>query len=154
MAWTQVLSWASFSGRYGQGCAALGTEVVMMGGNGYSGMLSDVWMSADMGSSWTAQASGPERMWFGIAVFLSKLWVVGGTGSSMFGDVWCSSTALSSWSQANASAFSSGLYAMGLTVLHDRMWVAGGYGSASQNEVYFGTGRRWDDESERVSCGH
>jgi len=133
LAWTQVTSSASFPARFGLGCVTVGSQVVLVGGKGWSGGLNDVWVSTDTGSSWAQMASGnfTGRMWHGMAVFLSKLWVVGGvdgSGSTPCNDVWHSdSTTLESWVLATANAFPSGRYKMGITVHNARMWVASGY---------------------------
>ena len=143
MTWTQVTSSASFSPRVGHGCAVVGTQVVLMDGYWYygAGYLNDLWVSTDMGSSWTNKTSGnfTARRDFGIAAFLGKLWVIGGggAGSKIYGDVWYSNgTTLSNWTLANGSAFPIPRYDMGATVFNNRMWVAAGYiGNTCLNDV-------------------
>ena len=140
MTWTQQTSSASFSPRYGHGCAVLGAQMVLVGGYD-TDYFSDVWISTNMGSTWTNKTSGSfsARVEFGIAVFLGKLWVISGFGSNNYIDVWYSDgTTLSNWTLANDTAFPYARYGMGVTVFSGRMWVAAGYrdGPGYSNDVW------------------
>ena len=95
---------------------------------------SDVWCTGD-GRNWselTPQAAWPQRIYAGVAVFDDRLWIFGGSATSVAGDaawlndVWASSDGEhrtreqeAPWS-ARAPIYS--------TVFRNRFWLFGGKG--------------------------
>lgn len=126
---------ASFSTRYGHGVVAFNNQIFVMGGiDQTEATLGDIYASVD-GLTWTQKASnapwGP-RSDFGLIVFNSALYLLGGRfGSTFYGDVWRSVDG-TNWTQVAAGAFPARSN-MGFCLFGNRIWVAGGYASSSLN---------------------
>lgn len=105
--WSQITAAAQFPARKGHAMAKLGGNLYVIGGENASGLLGDVWRSADDGVNWTQVAtpfSGPglTRTQVCAVTFNNKLVVMGGKDlmSTRFTEVWQSPDGVT-WSQVS-----------------------------------------------------
>ena len=127
--WQQTAADAtSFPVRGGFGVAELGGKLWVVGGQGASSRLNDVWSSPD-GVTWTqelANAPWTARNSHTLTAFNGKLWLMGGrVNSGYLNDIWSSPDGIT-WTQETASA--SWLPRNGHQVIqHDgKLWLMGG----------------------------
>ena len=129
--WQQTANGAtSFPARGSFGAAELGGKLWVVGGQGTSSRLNDVWSSSD-GIAWKqelAHAPFSARNAHTVTAFDGKLWVMGGqTGntSTRRSDIWSSPDGVN-WTQEVANA-PWGPRAAHETVVHDgKLWIMGG----------------------------
>ena len=130
--WQQTANGAtSFPARGSFGAAELNGKLWIVGGQGTSSRLNDVWSSGD-GTTWgQALATAPfsKRNAHTVTSFNGKLWVMGGqTGSSSstrLSDIWSTPDGIN-WTQETANA-PWGPRAAHETVIHDgKIWIMGG----------------------------
>ena len=127
--WQQTAADAtSFPVRGGFGTAVLNGKLWVVGGQGASSRLNDVWSSPD-GVTWTqelANAPWTARNSHTLTAFNGKLWLMGGRANSGYlNEIWSSPDGIT-WTQETASA--SWLPRSGHQVIqHDgKLWLMGG----------------------------
>ena len=127
--WALVRSRSKFTTR---GCVVTESKLLVLGGKD-SSISGDVWGST-AGAEWELLKHGDSefsaRYGLGAALFLGKVWVIGGQFSSdeFLSDVWKSfSGAAKNWTQVETvgNIFSSRSFA-GVTVHDGRLWFVGG----------------------------
>ena len=119
-----------------------GEKIWVMGGQGNTGRLNDVWSSPD-GETWTestppGEASkdtdgtdGADANWWTArsehtsVVFQDKIWVMGGTDGDNLNDVWSSPDG-KTWTQVDAAAEWKARYNHTSVVFNSKIWVLGG----------------------------
>jgi len=122
----------SFPARGGFGVAALSDKLWVIGGQGTSGRLNDVWSSAD-GVSWTqalAHTPWSARNSHTLTAFNGKLWVMGGSGTGGYlNDIWSSPDGIN-WTQETVSAPWSPRAGFKVVEYNNKLWLMGGVGSS------------------------
>ena len=117
-------------------------RLYLMGGGNYVPQYAahnDVWSSAD-GVEWrleTASAPWAPRLWFGVAVYRGRLWVLGGWSKERdnFGDVWHSEDGRH-WQLLRTPQCWKARHEHSVLVHEDRLWVLGGHARPLSNEVW------------------
>ncbi len=139
--WNQVTPVTVFGSRSGQEAVNFAGKMWVIGGVGPGGCCNggyykDVWYSTD-GATWsaatTAAGFGP-RAHFGCAVFMGKMWVIGGMdGISQRNDVWNSFDGIT-WTPINNSCPWAIRDSLQVAVYNNMLWVLGGQNGNGTNE--------------------
>lgn len=154
----------SFTARNGYSSVVFDNRAWVIGGNGPSGNLNDVWYTSN-GSAWIQQlanSSSPTTAQFSqregqaSVVYNNLMWVFGGYGSSWLNDVWSSPDG-ATWTMAvtnNASGgttqFSQRNYASAL-VFNNLMWLIAGTYNA--DAWYSSNGVSWTAATTSAGFG-
>jgi N-acetylneuraminic acid mutarotase len=167
--WTQVSNNAPFSQRTNFGLVIFNSKIYLIGGyNTYGTPLfkNDIWSSVD-GINWTLvtnNAPFSQRSNFGLTVFNSKIYLIGGYntyGTPMFKkDVWSSNDGTNWTLETNNTPFSE-RSDFGLVNYNSKLWLIGGYKTPTfNNEIWNSNdGVNWTREtslsnfSERAYSG-
>jgi hypothetical protein len=99
----------------------------------------DVWCSED-GVNWTQvtdAAPWRPRMWFSLAVYRDRMWVLGGwsRADGNYNDVWCSKDG-ANWTEMRFDTIWTNRHAHSSPVLQDRLWVLAGHAEPVNSEVW------------------
>ncbi|MDH7568244.1 MAG: galactose oxidase [Armatimonadota bacterium] len=140
--WRLEVASAPWSKRAHGQAVAFGGKLWMMGGGLWHPQhvaRNDVWCSED-GVNWTEvtpAAPWEPRLWFGLAVYRDRMWVVGGWSKEHgnFNDVWCSRDGRT-WTQVTSRVIWKSRHAHSVYVFQDRLWVAGGHAEPLNSEVW------------------
>ncbi|MDD2716535.1 MAG: hypothetical protein PHW04_11655, partial [Candidatus Wallbacteria bacterium] len=126
--WTQVTADGGFGARNAAGLESFEGKLWLIGGNIAGGSKNDVWSSYN-GITWTKECDAPftSRYCLGTAVYVNKIWVVGGyttTNNTYLRDVWNSADG-KNWTQVtNQGPFSA---RFGTCAAYDgRLWLSCG----------------------------
>lgn len=135
--WTRTAhATASFPVRSSHGTATLNGKLWVLGGQGSSNRLNDVWSSSD-GITWTQEVSSAPwsaRNGHAVVSFNDKLWVIGGRSNSGYlNDVWSSPDGVN-WTQVTASSPWQARASHEVVVHDNKLWVMGGSGNL--NDVW------------------
>lgn len=99
----------------------------------------DVWYSSD-GINWTEatqSAAFPPRIGHTTLVFNNRMWVIGGSRSTVpLNDVWYSSDGIT-WTSATDTASFSPRERHSSVVYNNKMWVIGGYDGQYKNDTWY-----------------
>ncbi|MDD2716857.1 MAG: Ig-like domain-containing protein, partial [Candidatus Wallbacteria bacterium] len=124
--WVQATATA-FSARHGHTSVVYGGKTWVIGGQGVSGVMNDVWSSLD-GNTWTqAAADFTAREFHTSVVFNNKMWIIGGDAGGDNNDVLYSTNGIA-WTNAkynDGSGFSA-RHGHTSVVFDNKMWVIGG----------------------------
>ena len=132
--WQQTAAGAtSFPVRGGFGTAVLNGKLWVVGGQGASSRLNDVWSSPD-GVTWTqelANAPWTARNSHTLTAFNGKLWLMGGyAGASGYrNDIWSSADGIT-WTREIASAVWPPRSGHRVVEHGNKLWLMGGIGSS------------------------
>ena len=141
--WKQATADAGWAPRSYHGAVAFDGKLWVFGGGNYVPeyqAFNDVWSSED-GVHWTQvteAAPWAARLWFSIAVFRDRMWVLGGwhnNPSTNLGDVWYSQDG-KSWSQLKSETVWKERHEHSAFVFKDKLWLAGGHAWPLSNEVW------------------
>lgn len=140
--WTQMTSSAQWSARSRFCSVVYNSRIWVIGGifnMGPASTTAQTWYSFD-GVTWTkASDNAPNatgRFGHTCVVFASKIWLIGGTGSSVQNDVWSTSDGIT-WTQETASAGWAARHSHASVVYNNRIWVMGGQnGGTFYNDVW------------------
>jgi len=139
--WSQAVSAAAFSPRFGHASVDFNSQLWVIGGWDSTTRVNDVWASSN-GVSWvpvTLTAAWTPRNLHASVTFNSQMWVIGGNDGTRKNDVWSSSDG-AVWAQATGSAAFTGRFGHSATVFDPgtgaRIWVIGGDDGAFQNDVW------------------
>jgi leucine-zipper-like transcriptional regulator 1 len=150
--WIQVTGSSTFSPREDLGSVVYDGKMWVIGGTrgvGYENKgLNDVWYSTD-GINWkqaTGSAAFPPRIGHSSVVFDNRIWVIGGSDSTVLkNDVWYSTDG-TNWKQATGSAAFSPRERHSSIVYDNKMWVIGGYDGHYRNDTWYSTdGITWTE---------
>jgi len=148
--WYEVNESPSLSVRRGHAMLSHDNKIWIIGGEGASGLLNDVWYSEDNGLTWTNATSSADfsaRKFFSTAVFDGKMWVIGGdTASGLVNDVWYSTDGVT-WTDAGASGHFTERRLHTSVFFDSKIWViAGDTDSGYVNDVWYSAdGVTWTD---------
>lgn len=146
--WRQVTELAPWAPRAYHGVTVHNGRLWVLGGGNYLPEYvarNDVWSSAD-GVRWrceTEAAPWPPRIWFSVARYRRRLWVLGGwsrganPGSSHgnWNDVWHSGDGVR-WERLHCEPVWCPRHEHSTWVFRDRLWVAGGMAPPLLNDVW------------------
>ncbi len=101
--------------------------------------LNDVWCSED-GVNWTQvtdAAPWRPRMWFSLAVYRDRMWLLGGwsRADGNYNDVWYSKDG-ANWTEMQFDTIWTKRHAHSSPVLQDRLWVLAGHAEPVNSEVW------------------
>lgn len=142
ISWTQLTGSAQWSARSRFCSVTYNSRVWVIGGIfniGPASTTAQTWYSFD-GTTWTkASDNAPNatgRFGQTCVVFASKIWLIGGTGSSVLNDVWSTSDGIT-WTQETTNAGWPARQNHTATVYNNRIWVMGGAnGGTRYNDVW------------------
>ena len=133
-----------FSPRHNHSTVVFKDKIWVIGGQGGSGALGDVWSSSN-GVTWnleTNDAAFSPRYNHETLVFQDKIWVFG--GHAVDNAIWSSSDGIN-WEQNTTSASFPSREDASSVVFDNKMWIIGGGGIDSRlNDVWYSTdGANW-----------
>ena len=99
----------------------------------------DVWCSED-GVNWTQvtdAAPWRPRMWFSLAVYRDRMWLLGGwsRADGNYNDVWVSKDG-ASWTEVRSDTIWTNRHAHSSPVFQDKLWVLAGHAEPVNSEVW------------------
>ncbi len=161
--WEQATAKAPWSPRAYLQVAALNGRMYVFGGGNYLPNYqakNDVW-SSDDGANWTLEtesAPWPPRIWFSTAVYRDRIWVLGGSSSSLVktpapnadggepklverrvwknsNDVWTTKDG-KTWTPFKTETIWKERHEHSCYVFRDKLWVVTGHAAPLQNDVW------------------
>lgn len=120
----------AFSPRYGHRCIEFGDSIVMVGGMNATGhLLSDVWVTSDLGATWDSQAALPYALAYpGLIVSGGTIWLLAVRDTNIEVEIWTTSdVSSSSWTRVFFSSVAPGSRGHAVwELLDDTMYLIGG----------------------------